>query len=41
MTSLAFEIDFDYYRFGLPLEISCIQDYYRSQIPHGCKAFKM
>jgi hypothetical protein len=41
MTSLAFEIDFDHYRFGLRLEISCIQDYYRSQIRHGCKAFKM
>ncbi len=41
MTSLVFEIGFDHYRFGLPLEISCIQDYYRSQIRHGCKTFKM
>jgi hypothetical protein len=40
MTSLAFEIGFDHYRFGLPLEISCIQDYYRSQIRHGYEEVK-
>lgn len=41
MTSLAFEIGFDHYRFGLPLEISRFQDYHRPQIRHGYEAAKM
>jgi hypothetical protein len=40
MTSLAFEIGFDHYRFGFPLEISCIQDYQRDQICYGYKAVR-
>jgi hypothetical protein len=41
MTSLAFEIGFDHYRFGLPLEITRFQDYHRPQIRHGYEAAKM
>jgi hypothetical protein len=41
MTSLAFEIGFDHYRFGLPLEISRFHDSYRPQIRHGYQAAKM
>ncbi|NOT13101.1 MAG: hypothetical protein HOP23_14905 [Methylococcaceae bacterium] len=41
MTSLAFEIGFDHYRFGLPLEICRFQDYHRPQIRHGFEAAKM
>ncbi|BBL57496.1 hypothetical protein [Methylomonas koyamae] len=41
MTSLAFEIGFDHYRFGLPLEISRFQDGQRQQIRHGYEAAKI
>lgn len=41
MTSLAFEIGFDHYRFGLPLEISRFQDCHRPQIRHGYEAAKL
>jgi hypothetical protein len=30
MNSLAFEIGFDHYRFGFPLEITRFQDYLRN-----------
>lgn len=41
MTSLAFEIGFDHYRFGLPLEISRFQDCHRPQIRYGYEAAKI
>ena len=40
MTSLAFEIGFDHYRFDLPLDISRFQDKQRQQIRYGYEAAK-
>ena len=40
MCNLAFEIGLDHFRFGLPLEISRFQDYYREDIRHGFAAAK-
>jgi hypothetical protein len=41
MTSLAFEIGFDHYRFDLPLDISRFQDSHRQQIRYGYEAAKL
>jgi hypothetical protein len=41
MSSLAFEIGFDHYRFDLPLDISRFQDNHRQQIRYGYEAAKM
>jgi len=41
MSSLAFEIGFDHYRFDLPLGISRFQDNYRQQIRYGYEAAKL
>jgi hypothetical protein len=41
MSSLAFEIGFDHFRFDLPLDISRFQDNYRQQIRYGYEAAKM
>ena len=40
MSSLAFEIGFDHYRFDLPLDISRFQDNHRQQIRYGYEAAK-
>ncbi len=40
MSSLAFEIGFDHYRFDLPLDISRFQDNQRQQIRYGYEAAK-
>ncbi|MDP3878265.1 MAG: hypothetical protein Q8Q50_14910 [Methylobacter sp.] len=41
MSSLAFEIGFDHYRYDLPLDISRFQDNHREQIRYGYEAAKM
>lgn len=41
MSSLAFEIGFDHYRYDLPLDISRFQDNRRQQIRYGYEAAKM
>jgi hypothetical protein len=41
MTSLAFEIGYDHYRFALPLDISRFPDQHRQQIRYGYEAAKM
>jgi hypothetical protein len=41
MTHLAFEIGFDHYRFGLPLDIARFADHHRQQIRYGYEAAKM
>lgn len=41
MSSIAFEIGFDHYRFDLPLDISRFQDNHRQQIRYGYEAAKM
>jgi len=41
MSSLAFEIGFDHYRYDLPLDISRFQDNHRQQIRYGYDAAKM
>ncbi|TRW95827.1 hypothetical protein [Candidatus Methylobacter oryzae] len=41
MSSLAFEIGFDHYRYDLPLDISRFQDNQRQQIRYGYEAAKM
>lgn len=38
MTSLAFELGFDHYRFGLPLDIGRFGDVYRKQLRQGYEA---
>jgi hypothetical protein len=40
MTSLAFEIGFDHYRFGLPLEINRFSETHRKQLRQGYEAAK-
>ena len=41
MTSLAFEIGYDHYRFDLPLDISRFPDQHRQQIRYGYETAKM
>jgi hypothetical protein len=41
MTSLAFEIGFDHFRFNLPLDIARFNDMHRQQIRYGYEAAKM
>lgn len=40
MTSLAFEIGFDHYRFGLPLDINRFSESYKTQLRQGYEAAK-
>ena len=40
MLNLAFEIGFDHYRYGLPLDISRFQDFFRQDILNGFEAAK-